>query len=173
MLMKYKYVSFVILIASTALLFSSCHAIRYPQRDPFYNDGSERDHLRFPLIKPYYAIWISDKLGWEISLHISPLDKDMYYYLSLSDVRKIAVENDVIMVYSAYEEPVDESVGQKVLYWFVIVPDQSIETGFETEIEFNEFIQQFNIERLEWRTPDDILAEYDQTSCLDWIPGCN
>lgn len=170
--MKSKYISLFVWLLTIAVLFSSCHAIRYPQRDPFYNNGSEWDHLRFPLIKPYYAIWISDKLGWEISLHISPLNKDMYYYLSLADVQKIAVENGVIMVYSPYEKTVDESVGQKVLYWFVIVPDKNIEVGFETEAELIDNIQQFGIENPLWREPGDILYEYDQTSCLDWIPDC-
>jgi hypothetical protein len=169
---KKYYPRLFFIVVALLLLLSACKAIKYAQRDPFYNDGSDWDHLRFPLIKPYYATWSTHGLGWAINLHVSPLDKDIYYYLSLLDVQKIAVENGVIMVYTPYEESVDEDVGQKVLYWFAIVPHQNIETGFETEAELLDYIQQYGIDKPDWRDPDDISLEYDQTWCLDWIPDC-
>ena len=61
---------------------------------------------------------------------MDPFDKDIYYYITLLDVQKIAVEHDVIMVYTQYEKPVDEDQGEKVLYWLAIVPDKNIEVGF-------------------------------------------
>jgi hypothetical protein len=171
--MHKKYFSrLLIIVVALLLLLSACKAIKYAHRDPFYNDGSEWDHLRFPIIKPYYATWSTDGLGWVISLHVDPSDKDIYYYLSLLDVQKIAVENGVIMVYTPYEESVRESVGQKVLYWFAIIPYRNIETGFETEAELLDYIQQYGIDKPGWRDPDDISLEYDQTWCLDWIPDC-
>lgn len=168
---KYYFVLLFIMVIFSILL-SSCRAIVCFQRGPFYNNGSEWDHLRFPLIEPYYAIFISEEYGWEIPFEVSPFDKEIYYYLSLHDVQEIAVENGVIMVYTPYEESVDESVGQKVLYWFVIVPNQNIETGFETEGELLDYIQQYDIDKPNWRDPDDILFEYDKTWNLGWIPDC-
>ena len=153
-------------------LLSSCKTVEYFQQGSFYRNGSEWDHLRFPLLKPYFAIYIDDEYGWGIPLEGSPSNRDFYYYIQLHDVQKIAVENGVVMVYTPYKELVDEIVGQKVLYWFAFVPDQKIEKGFENEDDFLAYIQQYGIRQPSWRNPDDILKEYDDTWCLDWIPTC-
>jgi len=168
-----KYIRVCFLITFMSSVLSGCKVVEYFQQDSFYRDGSEFDHLRFPLIKPYYAIHITDEAGWQIPLEGVPSSRDFYYYLSLHDVQKIAVEKGVIMVYTPYKELVEESVGQKVLYWFVFVPGQNIEMGFDNEEDFLAYIQQYSIQQPSWRTPDDILKEYDETWCLDWIPTCN
>ena len=169
---KEKYSRLFIVFIVFSMLLSACNAIKYAHRDPFYNNGSELDHFRFPLIKPYYAIWVTEELGWSIPLEVSPSEKDIYYYITLNDVQKIAVENNVIMVYTQYEEDVHKEVGQKVLYWFAMVPNENIEVGFETETELIDYVQQYGIEEPAWREPDDILHEYELTWCLDWIPDC-
>jgi hypothetical protein len=163
----------LLVISFALILMPSCKTVEYLKQDPFYRNGSEWDHLRFPLIKPYFAIYIDDEYGWGIPLEGSPSNRDFYYYLQIHDVQKIAVEKGVIMVYTPYKELVDARVGQKILYWFVFIPDQNIEQGFEKEQDFLVYIQQIGIQQPAWRTPDDILEEYDETRCLDWIPSCN
>lgn len=160
---------FLILIA---ILLSNCSAQSDLQRDSFYSKGSGRDYLRFPLIKPYYAIYISNRDGWGVPLKADPPSDALYYYYQLHGVEKIAVQDGVIMVYTPYKEDVDESVGQKILYWFVFIPDQNIEMGFENKVDFNSYIQQYNIQDPHWLKPDDILQQFESTTCLDWIPGC-
>ena len=154
------------------MLLSSCKGNTYTQPDPFYGIGSEWDHLRFPLIKPYYVIFISDEYGWQIPLQGAPSSRDFYYYLTIQHVQKISVEKDVIMIYSPYKNQIDESVGQKILYWFVFIPEKSIEMGFDNENNFLNYIQQFGVQNPSWRTPNEILEEYEKTSCLEWIPNC-
>jgi len=45
--------------------------------------------------------------------------------------------------------------------------------GFDNEEDFLAYIQQYSIQQPSWRTPDDILKEYDETWCLGWIPACD
>jgi hypothetical protein len=170
--MNIKHIRVYLLMTLISILMSGCNIITYHQQDPFYRNGSEWDHLRFPLIKPYYVIYISDKNGWQIPLETDPSWRDFYYYFTLQDIQKISVEKGVIMIYTPYKQLVEESVGEKVLYWFVFVPNQEIEMGFDNEEDFLAYIQQYDIQQPSWRTPDDILKEYDDTGCLDWIPDC-
>jgi hypothetical protein len=171
--MNVKHFRLYFLSALLFTLLSGCNITGNFQRDPFYEAGSEWDHQRFPLIKPYYAIYKSDEYGWQIPLPVEIPSNDLYYYITLQDIRKIAIENGVIMVYTPYKEAVEESVGQKILYWFVFVPAQKIEIGFDKESDFLNYIQQYGVKNPPWREPDTILKEYDQTQCLDWIPDCN
>jgi len=156
-----------------SLFLTNCGKKQSSEGDPFYLNGSEWEHLRFPLIKPYYAIYIADTYGWQIPLEGSPDSRDFYYYLTIQDVQKIAVENGVIMVYTSHQENVDESVGQKVLYWFVFIPEEKIEMGFDTENSFQNYINQYGISNPSWKEPNSILNEYEENFCLDWIPNCD
>ena len=154
------------------MLLLGCDRIRSFQEDPFYTNGSEWDHLQFPLIKPYYAIYISDDTGWGIPLMADPPSKALYYYYQLHKVEKIAVEKNVIMVYTPYKEGFDESKGHKILYWFVFVPDRNIEMGFDNETDFLNYVHQYNIQQPVWQKPDMLSQKFDRTGCLDWIPDC-
>lgn len=152
------------------IYFTGLKPIRHILRDdPFYDEGDFWATLRFPLIKPYYATELDIDFGWDIDLYVD--GKEMYWYSQIQDVEKIAVENGVIMVYTPYEGYHREN-GNIVLYWFAIVPDQSIETGFITEAELIDYIQQFGIDKPVWRDPFDINHEFNSTWCLDWIPDC-
>ena len=164
---------FLVFVFIVSLLLTNCGTEKSSHLDPFYLKGSEWDHLRFPLIKPYYAIYISDTYKWQIPLQESPYSRDFYYYLTIQDVQKIAVENGVIMINTSYHENVDESIGQKVLYWFVFIPEEKIEMGFDTENAFHNYINQYGISSPSWKEPNSILNEYEENFCLDWIPNCD
>jgi len=166
---KYLAYWFVVLFS---IFLAGCNIISYYQQDSFYRDGSDWDHLRFPLIKPYYAIYITDEYGWGVPLEGSLTGREFYYYFQIDHVQKIAIDEGVIMVYTPITNSVDESLGEKVLYWFVFIPEQDVQMGFEQEVDFYTYIQQLGIQEPSWREPDDILSEYDQTRCLDWIPSC-
>lgn len=157
----------------TFMVFS-CTQLGNSQQDSFYqDDGGFNDYGRFPLIKPYDAIIVDNEHGWYIELHIPPSEKEIYYYLGLVDVQKVAVENGVIMIYTPTKTSVDENVGQKVLYWFVIVPDKSIETGFDNENDFLEYVQEYGIKAPVWIDADSAYQQFKRTGCLDWISDCN
>ena len=146
-------------------------------KDSFYSDLGG-DAMRIPLIKPYemlklnQQLEINRKLGWGIQLHLSPSEKELYYYNAIYDIQKIAIENGIIMVYSIYPQEVDADAGQKVLYWFVIIPDKKIETGFDTEAEFLSYLQSHGIEQPQWLRPDKAYEQFYETGCLNWIPDC-
>jgi hypothetical protein len=143
----------------------------------FYQEGSDWDSLRFPLIEPYYAIYVpplDNEYGWAINLFETPSHRNFRYYRTIADVRKIAVENGVIMVYSAYSKPImlaGEKREEKPLQWFILIPGQG-ELGFETEAEFLNRLEDYNISQPKWQEPLPILQKFDQTGCLEWIPGC-
>jgi hypothetical protein len=153
------------------LLLTGCNIIAYYQQDPFYRDGSGFDHVRFPLIKPYYAISITDDAGWAIPLEgKKPLRNEFYF--QISQVESISVENDAIMVYSPFTQVIGSNIPIKKYYWFVLIPELDTEIGFETETDFLEYIHKRNIQEPNWREPLSILQEYDQTWCLPWISAC-
>ncbi len=161
----------------TIFLLLGCSLGPKSTKKPFYQTGSGWDYLRFPLLEPYYAIKIDDEHGWTIPLYAKKSQTNFWYYFDVQDVRKIAVKNNVIMLYSAYSKPItvnitdDGKEENKELHWFILIPDQT-ERGFETEKEFIVNLQQFGIEQPEWREPLSILQKFDQTRCLEWIPGC-
>ncbi len=148
---------------------------RFKSEDPFYahyDDGADAD--RFPLIKPYDAIKVSEKNGWIVSLKILSTnpDSNIFGYHQLVDVKKVAIKNDVIMAYTPYIDPYAEGNGEMVLHWFVIVPDQKIETGFENEKDFLVYIKGYNITEPLWLGTDFLFDQFYETGCLDWIPDC-
>lgn len=143
--------------------------------DEFYNDMGAYPSSRIPLIKPY-ELYSKEGEPWELDLHPglwSPPPADNIGYGNVPDVKKLSIENDIIMAYSPYvDEQVEESLKEYYFHWFVVVPDKKIEMGFNNEEAFLEYIEQFHIQKPNWRTSDDIFDEYIETECLDWIPDC-
>ena len=65
-------------------------------------------YVRFPLLEPYYAFYgtSDNKIGWQIDLYEKAPQINFRYYDAIIDVRKIAVENGVIMVYTPFSKPI-------------------------------------------------------------------
>jgi hypothetical protein len=144
-------------------------------KESFYQNSGDWDAYYIPLVKPYKAVRLVQGVDWDIELYVAPTQKDMYYYLHINDVNKIAVKNKVIMVYAPNSILLDEDeirIGQKVLPWFVIVPDKKIEIGFDNEDGFLKYIQEYGIKEPAWENPDSIFQKFQKTGCLDWIPNC-
>ncbi len=157
----------------TMILLMGCSLNTCATEKSFYQKGSGWDYLRFPLLEPYYAIKISDEYGWTIPLNIEPSKTNFLYSGGIQDVTKIAVENGMIMVYSPYFRLIDVGGGQvKELHWFILIPYEA-ELGFETEAEFIISLQQYGLDQPLWQEPLSILQTFDQTRCLEWIPGCD
>jgi hypothetical protein len=161
------------LIVVFAVLLSGCEFF-FKHADSFYNDTGGWDAARFPLLKPYELIYLDDEDGWMLTLRTNPAsDNDpYYYYTTLHLIDKLEVVNGLIMVHTPHAEEVDESMGQKVLYWFVLIPDQNKEIGFENEKEFLSYIQMLGIQKLNWEKPSDAYQQFFETGCLNWIPDC-
>ena len=166
--LQFNFVTVLLLV----VLLSGCMTMASSNRDPFYRDNGGWDSVRIPLIKPYYAILIKGDRNWQIPLFANVSSKDIYYYITLHHVEKIAVESSILMVYTPYIENVDASIGQKVLHWFVFVPDKNLETGFDNEADFLKYIQNYDVQVPAWEFPDSIYKQFIKTGCLDWIPDC-
>jgi hypothetical protein len=162
MIKNFWYVSRIVLFT---ILLSGCNLFADRNQDPFYEDSGDLDYARFPLIKPYDAVISNDKYGWQIMLRASPPPKDIYYYYTVHDVGEIAVEGDIIMIYTPFTEQVDESVGHKVLHYFFIVPNKNLETGFVSETDFLNYIQTYGIEQPNWLEPDEVYKQFENTGC--------
>jgi hypothetical protein len=61
----------LLVLLSAILLIVGCCISTFFTKESFYQQGSEWDSLRFPLIEPYYAISMGDQeeSGWSISLY--------------------------------------------------------------------------------------------------------
>jgi hypothetical protein len=175
--MKRNYMLALVILIALVCSYSVWTLQKEANKDRFY-EASGLDAMRVPLIKPYEMLKIDYEkpgwwsLGWSVMLHISPSEKEVYYYLNINDIKKIAVENRVIMIYSTDAKEVRIDAGQKILYWFVLIPDEKIETGFGTEVEFLSFVQGYGIQIPNWVEPDAAYEQFDKTGCLDWIPDC-
>jgi hypothetical protein len=152
-------------IATFGLLLFGCSLSQKGSRDPFYQGDGGFDYGRFPLIKPYDAKSVEEI--WSINLLADASVTDIHYS-SIRDIRKIAVENQVIMIYAPSMSTLDELK----LTWFVIVPDQNIEKGFSSESDFLKYLQRFNIMDPTWFEPTSVFQLFEETRCLEWIPDC-
>ena len=157
------------------VVFSSFFLLSCSSRDPFYKRGSGLDYLRFPLLKPYYVMSLAnDELVWVIPLERElPLKKDSFL-IQIRDVRKIAVADNVIMIYSPDATKIaSDNIEEKIFHWFILIPDKSFEIGFESDADFLNYIRQNNMTEPQWLEPINILQEFDKTGCLEWIPDCD
>ena len=163
----------IMLMFLLGLVLSACG-----YSDPFYGQGSGLNFARFPLIKPYYAMSIINKpdAKWIIPLETEPPLKELTYLPEISGVQKIAVFENVIMVYAPDNYGYSLSKGKKdenIFDWFILIPDEHLEIGFTTEAEFLDYIHWNKLGEPKWLEPVVILQKYDRIGgCLDWIPDC-
>lgn len=108
-----------------------------------------------------------------MNLYQTFMPKGIRWYLGISDVEKISVVDGIIMVYTQNKPFIDPGAGEKVLYWFVIIPAKKIETGFESEEDFLNYLQEEDINQPNWEDPDSLMKTFQNTGCLEWIPNCN
>jgi hypothetical protein len=170
-----KKLTFYVYIILAVFYLSSCNS-RLQHKDTFYNDLGDFPYLRLPLIKPYYVDRADSNSPWTLYLRgflwVSPQPHFVYGY-DVKDLRKLSVENGIIMAYSPYvDEQADQSIRDNYYHWFVIIPDRKIEAGFGNEGAFIEYVQKYGVQQPDWRTPIDIFNNFQKTGCMDWIPGC-
>jgi hypothetical protein len=128
-------------------------------QDPFYNKGSGWDYLRFPLLKPYYAISTTQgEEKWVIPLENElPLKKDSFL-LEIKDVRKISVSEKAIMVFTPDKTKIASSnIKERIFHYFILIPDDHLEMGFENEEGFLDYLNMNNLNKPEWLEPLSIL----------------
>lgn len=170
-----KKITLLFIVFSMCLPLLSCNS-RTTSDDPFYNYSGEYSHYRFPLIKPYYADQLDGNSPWILTLFRlwAPPPHDDYSYWNVYSLQQLAVQNGVIMAYSPYiDEQANESLQEYYYHWFVIIPDKNLEMGFDNEEAFLDYIQELGITEPEWRKPEDVFKQFEQTGCLSWIPGCD
>ncbi len=168
-----KYLTIFFSVAVLFIAGFACNSLVTKHDDDFYNDTGSWDSAKLPLIKPYYLIYIGREYGWQMPLQGSLQNQHYYYTGDLLDIRKIAVESDIIMVYTPYARKLDESLGQKVLHWFIISPKNgNEEIGFENEADFQSHIKEIGINEPTWLDPDIAFSEFTETGCMTWIPDC-
>jgi hypothetical protein len=158
----------------TILLFLMSFLFGCSSQDPFYKKGSGWDYLRFPLVKPYYAISSTQgEVKWVIPLENElPLKKDSFL-LEIKDVRKIAVSEKAIMVFTPENTKIASiNIKERIFHYFILIPDDHFEIGFENEEGFLDYLNKNKMNKPEWLEPLSILQKFDQTRCLDWIPDC-
>jgi hypothetical protein len=137
--MLIKKTTWYILIVLVFVSLLSCSSRYQSHEDEFYNDTGEYPSARIPLIKPCYlysregnpwTLWLSTEV------RTSSSKDDVYYvYKHVTDVRKLSVQNGVIMAYSPQgEKKADE--GMQDLHWFVTIPDKKFAMGFKDEDDF-------------------------------------
>jgi len=154
------------------IVLAGCAFFRYPNPDPFYVSTGTWDSARFPLIKPYDAVYGNERYGWVINLPSVPGEPALYG--SVSRVEKISVVNDAILIYTPDKPGFSEALLEQlpIYYWYAIVPESKIQRGFRNENDFLEYAKQLGITDITWENPQEFFDRFKETGCLDWIPGC-
>jgi len=178
---RYKF-SFMIFIWLAFLV--SCAPVIHHE-DPFYDlNGEDYPRGHIPLIKPVQVTRDVLSTSWNIDLlNVIRVDlpksnenevPQVYVYGHVTDLKKIAVQDGVVMAYSEYIHPLAEGyLRENYYHWFVIAPEKDISVGFQTEEEFNQYIQTLGIEDPDWLDPDEVHDAYwSSGGCLEWIPDC-
>jgi hypothetical protein len=162
----------VCIVTSLLLFFSDADESGWQKiflafRDPFYVGAGESAFTRIPLIKPYEAIDMGKNDWWVISLLYDHKGNDLLgKYSNIGDVTKIAVENGQIMGFTP------QSDNNRLVNWFVLIPDKKIELGFADKADFLKYIQSYGLKEPNWITLDEAYQQFKSTGCLDWIPDC-
>lgn len=183
-----KKIIYILIILLTIGLLSICYVTSCaPTRqhaDPFYNYNDSnfpRDYL--PIINPVKAVRDRPNYPWAMKLlnHLSiDLPKsneqevqEIYIYSHVSELEKFAVKDDVILAYSSHaDQRADAYIQENFYHWYVMIPSEDITEGFQTEDEFNQYIETIGIQNPDWQTPDDAFHTFLETGCLDWFPDC-
>jgi len=167
-----KYAPFLVLVVLLIALLSCRNSSPKKVRhsDPFYNDTGEGKFLVVPLIKPYRVVTDEGAgIGWQMDLY-----ENYPTHTFVAGIEKIAVTDDVIMVFSPTNPSVDSSRPDIYpgWYWIVIIPNQKVEVGFDNEEEFLDYIRAYGIEEPNWVDPMEAFKQFERTGCLEWIPDC-
>jgi len=165
---------YLFLLISLSVVMSCRPPVQHA--DPFYN-YDDFTMNRIPLINPIEANRLNSDSPWGIfvvySLGVSiPKSQEVYLY-NIEELEKFAVEKGVILAYSSYvNKEAHAYIQDNYYHWFVIIPDEEIAEGFQTEDAFLEYIQTLGIEDPDWQMPDEAFQQFRKTGCLAWIPDC-
>jgi len=157
-------------------------SIIFGASDSFYRHGDDLFDVdvNFPLIKPYYVSAVPEgfphnnnfnKYVWRIDLEGGANSKFSGLYSICCDI-KIAVENNLIFVYTSSPESSEPFSNQDVYYWFILNPGNLEELGFSDQATFDEYLKNNHLDEPKWREPVDLHDEFNMTGCLDWYPNC-
>ena len=174
-----KKMAFYFLFFISICSLTNCSS-RVKHADPFYNVEQLFSIPRIPLIEPTEVEYRESHHHWRIfidynlSVRVPTRPDNFIYSYDVNELEKFAVENGVIMAYSAYvDTEADAYIQDNFYHWFVLIPDQEIAEGFQTEAEFREYIQSLGIQDPNWRTPDEARKQFLRTGCLEWFPDCD
>jgi hypothetical protein len=90
-----------------------------------------------------------------------------------SNIYDIAILEDVIFCHSKGSTIVDGKEVNEA--WYIISPKKDVfEKGFINKNSFLEYLKKLNIDihKLDWKTPNDLYNQFNETGCLPWIPNC-
>lgn len=177
--MYIKKTALYLMILLSISYMTSCTQ-RVQHSDPFYNlNDNDFPVNDFPLINPIKAMRMNSSSPWDLGLGEPiwiqiPNSDAIYGYSGVRELEKFAVENGVITAYSSYVDVQAQAYIQNNFYhWFVMVPSKKIAVGFQTEDEFNQYIQTLDVKNPDWQIPDAAFDKFVETGgCLDWIPDC-
>lgn len=129
--------------------------------DKFYTDHGDWDDARIPFIKPYEAISVGEKLGWDMNLEGYDMD------LGIDHIKKANIGNDIILLYSSDSTILHgENVKQA---WHVIIPKKHIEKGFGSQWEYLDYLESIGITQEPKLHDIDSLARYfGDNDYMDW-----
>jgi PBP1b-binding outer membrane lipoprotein LpoB len=159
---------FIILIGCNNKKKERNNLSKSQNKDTFYLNSSDFDLIRFPLIKPYQVISIDDGNSWSIKSDIKP--KKINDINDINNINQISNYQDCFLIHSLGKTIVK---GQEVNEaWYVVFPKDSVVKSFTKENNFSNYIKDKCTSKIEWKTPQVLFKQFDETNCLGWIPKC-
>ena len=131
------------------------------KKDSFYTDYGGFGHKRIPLVKPYEAVKVSED-EWRVELQTTQLLE-----LSIHNVRALNVINDTIIIYAEGGEVSIKDTKYNEA-WFVILPTEEIEKGFNKKEDFIAYLAKATVKDIKLYDTDKVYATFYNNKKIDW-----
>jgi hypothetical protein len=136
--------------------------------DIFYVESTKDEYSRFPLIKPYEVVSLDDGETWSVELIAKP--ERISEINNPGHIKEVCVSSKIILLHSIGETIVQGQEVQEA--WYAILSEQSIVKGFTNISAFNTFLNEQQLQNIEWTASETLFTQFDNTFCLPWIEGC-
>ncbi len=134
--------------------------------EDFYTIWSGYDFSRIPLADPYYMInlngdWITYNKEEQIGFGYESMAYNKEYII-------------LFQISDRYERDTETSLpvkaGENMPFWKVIKSDTKEIQNYESESEFNTFLDNSDIEKIEFKSLDEWYAQLVKDGYLPWFP---
>ncbi|GAA4339055.1 hypothetical protein GCM10023149_49500 [Mucilaginibacter gynuensis] len=151
----------LLILGMLSLLACDNQDERLKNADPFYTEKSDFDLIRFPLIKPYEALSISDDTGW----YVQNQEDSTASAVSIPGAKHINVIDSVVIIHAQKTLIEGQQINEG---WFVLVPKIKVYKEFKSRQEFMKYVLSLQIKNIKMYSMNEAFQCFYNRDTLDW-----